>query len=83
MAKNEVNFLVKTKVPGTVKGRPVIKIKIQKFTDKEKADKCQFLHQQKKELFIEVIDYINNVKTVYTKTLREKNYTIRHSKIIV
>lgn len=82
MAKKEVNFSVKIKVPGVVKGRPVVKFKSQNFTDKEKADNCQFLHQQKKELFIEVIDHQKQLKTVYTKTLKEKNYTIRQSKII-
>jgi hypothetical protein len=83
MAKKEINFSVKTKTPGLAKGVPVYKVKTQNFDNQEKAIHCRKAYQQKKELFIEVLDHANQVKTVYTKTLKEKNYSIITSKIIV
>lgn len=82
MAKKKTDFQVNIQEPGKVKGVPVLKLKSQFCKDLEDAEITRLVHQSNKELFIEVIDHKNKVKTLYTKTLREKNYTISTSKII-
>jgi hypothetical protein len=81
MSKNNEIYQIITYKPAIKKRRPYLKQCVQKFSDAEKFKKAFANTLQKKHQKFTVNDFINNAKTVYSKSLGEINYQKKQYKL--
>lgn len=74
MSKTE-KFLVITYAPGKAKGRSILKPVKEDVETLSAAENLVKKHQKNNHLNIELLDHKKGTKTLYSKELRDKNYS--------
>ena len=75
------NFTVINYIPGTVKGKPVLKQKKESFETAASAEELVEKLQKSNATKFEFIDSKNNLKFLFTKPLHSKNYSKKQLKM--